>query len=118
MYLSSEQYTTLMGVAAPTDFTRLLSHAESQIDLATLMYFAQCTLADLPALILSNLRLSVAYQVSYLEQLGGVAALSEPQDASASLGKFSYTKGSAPKNSLCDSARRLIPFLNAYVRGV
>ena len=113
MYLTSEEYATLTGEAAPSDFTACLSLAEAMIDGQTLQYYAQATLAALPALIQRTLKAATAYQAQAISQMGGIAGATEPQGG-ASLGRFST---SAPPQTICAPTALLLPYLVSWARG-
>ena len=114
MYLTSTEYATITGDAAPSDFAPCLSLAEALIDTHTLQYYAQVSdLTSLPALIQRVLKSATAYQVQAISQMGGVAGATEPQTG-ASVGRFSAP---APTRALCSPTEALLPLLVSYARG-
>lgn len=114
MYLTSAEYATLTGDAAPSDFAACLSLAEALIDGPTLQYYAQVSdLTMLPALIQRALKSATAYQVQAISQMGGIAGATEPQTG-ASVGRFTAP---ATTRELCTPTEALLPLLVSYARG-
>jgi hypothetical protein len=118
VYLTTAEYLAITGETAPSDFAPCLKLAESQVDAHTMMFYAQATLADLPAFVTDWLKSVTAYQVQAISHGGGVSGATENDHTSVTLGKYSYSKGVPTSDMLCLPAASLMPYLVAYARGV
>lgn len=115
-YLTAEEYTTITGKTAPSDFTVLEAEAASTVDELTLFGYVGREPTALPSLVQGKLKRAVAFQVMHLDDVG-LAGINEPDVSSASIGKFSYS-GAESSDAVAKITRSTIPFLIAYMRGV
>lgn len=112
MYLTSEQYTTITGEVAPTNFAILLTLAENTLDRETLYFYRNETTSDLPVYVQTALKNFCVFAVHYLDKNGGIAAGSEDNITSMTAGKVSYTMGK--KTVYSPAANDQLPVLQSY----
>lgn len=127
-YITKEEYKELIGEEASEDIEQLIYVAEAVVDAYTLYGYAGRELSTLPEFIVQKLKQAVAWQVQYVQQLGGVSGANSADYGSIGLGQFNYSRGGTSRqNSSASAASRLplseaaavnIPLLVAYVRGL
>ena len=97
--LTTTQYATIVGSAAPATFDTLLTVAQSELDLRTWYYYTDASALTLPDAVSDALLKFLAFGVQYLNDNGGMDGLTEGDANSVSLGKFSYTKDASQSGS-------------------
>lgn len=118
--ITVEEYAKITGELAPADFDACEPMACDILHAHTLYAYAGRDIKALPAYIGEHWKRAVALQVQAISQGGGIAALSEADANSVSLGRFSYSGGAggATARLLSPAASALLPLLVAYGRGL
>lgn len=104
------------------ELSRLLSRAEDVVNGS--IFLSGYTVETAPEGVRTAVYKAVCAQADYIEACGGVEAISEGGMTSASLGKFSYSCGSAGDGSaasptvLCKLAAKLLAPTGLLYRGV
>lgn len=118
-YITADDYRRLIG-EPPDGFDTLNAFTTGIIDQTTLWGLVGREFSELPQFIRDSVQKAAAYEVQYLDELGGISAVNESPIASASLGKYSFTisgaaEGVAPCGPLPE---QWLIVVNAWLRGV
>lgn len=103
------------GSFAGTDeeLSRLLSRASDIVDSAICM--SGFAVADIPEPFRASVYKAVCAQADCIDSMGGTESLTESGYSSVSLGKFSYSEGSASGGTQSSSAVSLCALSRAYL---
>ena len=113
--LTTTQYATIVGSAAPATFDTLLTVAQSELDLRTWYYYTDASALTLPDAVSDALLKFLAFGVQYLNDNGGMDGLTEGAANSVSLGKFSYTRSAGGSDAVFSHiADMQLPLLISY----
>ena len=119
--ITADEYFMFTGYLAPADFTSCLALAEQQLHAETLYAYVGRDMSEMPNIIQTTWKQALALQACAVSQNGGVAGMSQQQQATVSIGKFSYSAGSdsaASNVALSPATRAVLPMLISYGRGL
>lgn len=118
--ITADEYAQITGELAPADFDACEPMACDIIHAHTLYAYVGRDIEALPDYIADCWKRAVALQVQSISQGGGIAALSEVEMNTVSLGRFSYSGGTgrAVARIISPAASALLPLLVAYGRGL
>lgn len=117
MYITAEEYASVTGQAPPDNFGVLAAAAQAVIDVHTLYGYQGRDASSLPSPVQSALKTAMAYQISYLADMG-LEAVNEGGFSGVTLGKFSTAAAErGAGDALANMAGLQLPFLLSYIRG-